>query len=52
MVTKVMKDLEHLLNEGLGELGLFSLERRELRENLNDMYKYLLGCNRAVIREC
>ena len=43
-----MKDLEHLLHEeGLSNLGLFSLRRR-LRENLINVFKYLKGGERQI----
>ena len=42
--SKIMKGLQHLsYEERLRELRLFSLDKRRLRENLVNIYKYLKG---------
>ena len=42
--TKMIKGLEHLSYEGrLHQLGLFSLEKRRLREDMIEVYKIMHG---------
>ncbi|GAB0178958.1 hypothetical protein GRJ2_000361100 [Grus japonensis] len=51
--TKMIRGLEHLSYEDrLRELGLFSLEKRRLQEEITAAFQYLKGLTGKLVRDC